>query len=169
MFLQLNDILQVGVMDRYKVGVVAGRKDAVDIDRITRSLGLRIGMDQTGGTIKAVGTLRKIYERSGKDVLKRTLWLINETYGDSGFVAMVLEGISLLVDRYGDAIDDEYFCNRLGAYKGGVNGLLGNAETLRRQTGQAKGHCTAAAAVQIYNSGKHPGIKNLKSWWKNDE
>ncbi len=169
MFLQLNDILTVGVMDKYRVGVVAGVDDAVAIDKIVRSLGLKIALDQTGGSIKAVGTLRKAYEKFGGTVLKRTLRLINDTYGDAGFQAAVIDGLSQMVGRYGDKIDDAYFVERLGSYRGGVNGLLNNGEQLRRQTGNAKGSCVAGAAVRVYNSGKHTGIKNLTDWWKVDD
>ncbi len=169
MFLQLNDILVVGVMDKYRVGVVAGVKDAVSIDKIVRSLGLKISLDNTGGSIKAVGTLRKAHEKFGPDVLKRSLRLISDAYGDAGFQAAVIDGITQMIGRYGDKIDDTYFVERIGGYRGGVNGLLNNGEILRRQTGNSKGSSVAAAAVRIYNSGKHPGIRNLTDWFKSDD
>jgi hypothetical protein len=168
LFLGLNDNLAVGVMDKYKVGVVAEVPDAVAIDRIVRKLGLKIGLDQTGGTIKAIGTLRRVYSRSGGAVLQRTLALLSETYGDHGFGATVIDGISLMADRYGENMDDEYFKTRLGGHRGGVNGLLSNAEVIHRQTSAAKAHCVAAAAVQIYNGGRG-GPKKLTNWWKQDE
>jgi hypothetical protein len=46
---------------------------------------------------------------------------------------------------------------------GGVNGLLGRAEQIRRQTGNPKNHCVAAAAVEAINRGR--GGKKLPSWW----
>ena len=49
---------------------------------------------------------------------------------------------------------------------GGVHGLLGKAENLRRATGNQKGHCVAAAAVEIVNAGR--GGKKLPSWWRED-
>lgn len=36
----------------------------------------------------------------------------------------------------------------------------------RKQTGNAKGHCVAAAAVDINNRGR--GGKKLPSWWRED-
>lgn len=47
---------------------------------------------------------------------------------------------------------------------GGVNGLLNKAEVIRRSTGNAKGHCVAAAAVEIINAGR--GGKKLPSWFR---
>jgi len=37
---------------------------------------------------------------------------------------------------------------------------------LRNQTGNPKGHCVAAAAVDIYNGGR--GGRKLPSWWRTD-
>ena len=53
---------------------------------------------------------------------------------------------------------------KLSGAHGGPTGLLGKAEVMRRQTGQPKAHCVAAAAVEFINSGK--GGKKLPSWWK---
>ncbi len=52
------------------------------------------------------------------------------------------------------------------ASKFGVSGLTNKAETLRKQTGNPRGHCIAAAAVEIINSGR--GGKKLASWWRNE-
>jgi hypothetical protein len=57
-----------------------------------------------------------------------------------------------------------YAVGKLAGVHGGVNGLLGNAEKVRRETGNQKAHCVAAAAVDIINRGK--GSKRLPSWWK---
>lgn len=171
LFLAINNVLAVSVMDKYNVGVVAGVKDAVAVHNITHKLGLHVSLDAKGGSIKAVGTLRKIYNRYGDAVLTRTLKLVNDAYGDAGFKATVIEGTALLLQRYWDRVDDDWFVTRVGSYRGGVSGLLGNAETLRLQTNQAKGICVAAALVTIYNGGgkKPEGVKSLPSWWKAEE
>lgn len=171
LFLAINNVLAVSVMDKYNVGVVAGVKDAVAVHNITHKLGLHVALDSKGGSIKAVGTLRKIYNRYGDAVLTRTLKLINDAYGDAGFKATVIEGVALILQRYWDRVDDDWFVTRVGSYRGGVSGLLGNAETLRLQTNQAKGICVAAALVTIYNGGgkKPEGVKALPSWWKAEE
>lgn len=169
LFLALNDILPVSSMDKYKVGVVARRKSEVDIDRVVRSLGLKVTLDKTEGAIRAVGTLQRVYDRSGVAVLKRTLNLTVESYGDSGLQAAVIDGIAFVIQRYGDSIDDGWFAQRLGGARAGVSGLLSTAEVIRKQTSASKGHAVAAAVVQTYNGGSNRnGVKKLPNWWKEE-
>lgn len=164
-FLGLNDYLAVGVYPRYKVAVTAGRPVETDIDRIVRSLKLRVSLDKTQGAVRAVGTLRKVYMRGGPACLARTLAIIRDAYGDPGMEAMVIEGIALVCDRYNGDLPDERAVLALSQARGGVNGLLGRAENLRLQTGNAKGHCVAAAVVETVN--RSPGRK-LATWWRSE-
>jgi hypothetical protein len=163
-FLKLNDTLAVNAFSKFRVGVRAGRDIDSDIDRIVRANGCVVSLDQVPGAISAVGTLRRVYTRSDSKTLGRTVRLVAQTYGDAGLVAPVLDGIGHLCARYNGDLNDEEAVKKLGNALGGVNGLLGKAEVLRRQTGNAKGHCVAAAAVEIINAGR--GGKKLPSWWK---
>lgn len=166
MFLKLNDVLTVTGFDKFRVGVQAGRDVECDIDRIVRAQGLVVSRDKVPGAICAVGTLRRVYSRAGASVLARTLGLIRDTYGDAGMEAAVIDGIALVCQRYESALDIPTAVQRLANANGGVNGLLNKAEVLRRQTGNYKGHCVAAAAVDIINAGR--GGKKLPSWWRED-
>jgi hypothetical protein len=163
-FLSLNDYLAVHAFEKFRVGVKAGRDVESDINRVVHSLGLVVSRDAIPGAISAVGTLRRIYRRSGPGVLARSLALTRDAYGDPGLTAPVLDGMGLLCERYNGELDIPAAVEKLGKANGGVNGLLNKAETLRRQTGQYKSHCVAAAAVETINSGK--GGKKLPSWWK---
>src|SRR6266511_3200373 len=86
--------------------------------------------------------------------------------GDAGLESIVIDGLALLCHRYNGELDDARLVARLSGAHAGVNGLLNKAEVLRNQTGNPKGHCVAAAAVEIYNGGR--GGKKLPSWWKTD-
>lgn len=163
-FLLLNDTLAVKVFDKFRVGVQAGRAEECDIDRIVRASGLVVSKDHVPGAIAAVGTLRRVYDRAGGAVLGRTLRLIRDSYGDPGLEAPVIDGLGMLCQRYNGQFDDEAAKKKLSDAHGGVNGLLGKAEQLRRQTGNPKGQCVAAAAVEIINAGR--GGNKLPSWWK---
>jgi hypothetical protein len=163
-FLKLNDILTVHAFSKFRVGVQAGRSDETDIDRIVRSQGLRVSQDKSNGAISAVGTLMKVYRRAGGPVLARTLRIIRDAYGDPGLEAAVIDGLGMLCHRYNGELDDGRLVQRLSGTHGGVNGLLGKAENLRKQTGSPRAHCVAAAAVDINNSGR--GGKRLPSWWR---
>lgn len=163
-FDRLNDVLTVHSFDKFRVRVTAGREVESDIDRIVRSNGLVVSRDHVPGAISAVGTLRRVYNRSDPSTLGRTLRIIRDAYGDAGLEAPVIDGIGHLCTRYNGDLNDEEAILKLGKAHGGVHGLLNKAETLRRSTGNYKAHCVAAAAVEIINQGK--GGKKLPSWFK---
>lgn len=163
-FDRLNDVLTVHAFDKFRVRVTAGREDETEIDRIVRSQGLVVSRDKIPGAIGAVGTLRRVYNRADGPTLGRALRIIRDAYGDTGMEAPVIDGISHLCQRYNGDLNDDQAVLKLGNAHGGVNGLLNKAEVLRRQTGNFKAHCVAAAAVEIINTGK--GGKKLPSWFK---
>lgn len=165
-FDRLNDVLAVHAFDKFRIRVTAQRDAETDIDRIARAQGLCISRDTVPGAISAVGTLRRVYERSDGATLARALRIIRDAYGDPGLEAPVIDGIGLLCQRYNGELPEADAIEKLKKSHGGVNGLLGKAEELRRKTGGYKSHCVAAAAVDIINSGR--GGKKLPSWWKAD-
>lgn len=163
-FLKLSDTLTISAFDKFQKGVVAGRPVEVAINRVVLDCGCAVSRTRTTGAIKAVGTLRKVYARGGDEVLGRTLKLILAAYGDAGLDAAVMDGIGHLCQRYNGSLDDERAVKQLGNAHGGVNGLLNRADGIRRKSGNAKGQCIAAAAVEILNAGR--GGKKLPDWWK---
>lgn len=165
-FLQINDVLAVSAMDRYKIGVEAGREVEADIDRIVRSCGLMVTRAKTDGGIGAVGTLRKVYLRNGAYNLGRTLRILNAAWGQAGMESYVIDGIGQLCGRYNGDLADELLVLKLKNMRGGVKGLMGKAAVIREKTRQPVGQCVAAAAVEVLNAGK--GGKKLPSWWKTD-
>lgn len=163
-FLKLNDNLVVRALPKFRAAVHAGREVECDIDRIVRSLNLVVSNDKVPGAIGAVSTLRRVYARSGPGVLARTLSIVRDAYGDPGMEMAVIDGISLVCQRYNSDLDEASAVARLKAAHGGVGGLLGRAEKTRLATGNVKGHCVAAAVVEIINRGR--GKNKLPSWWK---
>lgn len=163
-FDRLNDVLAVNAFSKFKVRVTAGRTIESDIQRIVQTQGLVISKAKTPGAIGAVGTLRKVYVRSDAETLGKSLRIIRDAFGDAGFEARVIDGIGHLCQRYNGVLDEASAIEHLSNIHGGVKGLLGKAEVLHKQTGNAKAHCVAAAAVDQINSGR--GGKKLPSWWK---
>lgn len=163
-FLQLQSTLGVRAFDKFRVGVQAGREVETDINRIVMAQQLVVSNDAVPGAIRAVGTLTKLYKRSDGPTLGRTLRLIRDSFGDSGLEAPVIDGLGLLCQRYNGQLDDKIAIQKLANVHGGVSGLLGKAENIRRQTGNQKSHCVAAAAVEIIRIGSNG--KRLPSWWK---
>lgn len=167
MFLRRNDTLGVTAFSKFKVGVRAGRPEEVAIDAIVAKAGLRVSQGKAQGSISAVGTLRRVYDRDGGDALYRALTIIRDAYGDPGFQAAVIDGLGLLVNRYGSALKDSTAVAKLSTAMGGVNGLTGRAEQLNTTRSATMSHCVAAAAVDLINRGA--GGKKLPSWWRLDE
>jgi len=165
-FLGLNDYLAVNALAKFRVAVQAGREVECDIDKIVRSQGLVVSKDKIPGGIGAVGTLLRVYDRSGRAILSHTLALVRDAYGDPGMEAAVIDGLGLFCQRYVADVDFATVVTRLSGAHGGVNGLLGTAENLRRTTGNQKNHCVAAAAVELINRVR--GGKKLPSWWRED-
>lgn len=164
-FLRLNDTLAVHGFAKFRVSVQAGRADECDIDRIVRAQGLVVSQNKTPGAISAVGTLIRVYRRSDGATLGRALRIIRDAYGDSGFEAHVIDGVGLVCQRYDTLIDEDAVAKLRDAH-GGVAGMVGKAEVIRRSTGNQRGHCVAAACVEIMNSRR--GGRKLASWWAND-
>jgi hypothetical protein len=163
-FLALNDSLPVRAFAKFKVSVQAGRDAEGDVDRIVRALGLRIA--RGSGGISAVATLRRVYCRGGPAVLSRALRIIRDAYGEAGLEGPVIDGISLLCQRYDGDLSEQRAVARLSAAHGGVSGLVSRAGQLRQSTGSATAQCVAAAAVEVINRG--PGGRKLPSWWRTE-
>lgn len=167
LFLSLNDKLTVSSMDKFRVSVNAGRPDEVQVKCIVEAQGLCISRERSTNSIGSVTTLMRVYKRSDSATLCKTLRIIRDAYGGPGFETVVIDGIGHLCQRYNGAIEEKRAVELLADTKGGVNGLLGRAEVLRKQTGNSKAQCVAAAAVDIIRAGKGGG--KIQSWWKSGE
>ncbi len=161
-FDRLNDNLNVAAYDKFKVRVAAGRPIETDVNRIVKSNGQAISKDRDKG-IGAITALIKIYERAGADQLGKTIRIIDNAYGNSGFEVVTLNGIGFLCQRYDGQLDEPKIIQRLSTVRGGVKGLIGRAQIMREKTKQPLGQCLAAAAVEVYNTGS--GGKKLPGWW----
>ena len=164
-FLRLNNKRAVNTFNKFRLAVRAGRAEESAVAKIVTNLGLRITLD-TGaeGRIMAVGTLMRIYQRSGPTVLARTLSVLKQAWGDAGLHANAFSGLSYVLERY-DEVDDGDLIERLSAINGGEAGVKNKAEQTRRSTGFPIGQCWAAAIVDTYNVKAARGEK-ITSWWK---
>lgn len=165
LFLSLNTTKQVTTFDKFDKAVKAGRADEVHINAIVMGAGLKISRGPgPSGCIRSVATLSNVYKRSDGNTLAKALRIVRDSFGDSGFESIVIDGIGHLCQRYNGVLKEDETVERLGSIRGGVNGLLGKAEILHKQTGNAKALCVAAAAVEVINAKR--GKQRLASWWK---
>ena len=164
-FLQHNEVLAVNAYDKFKVGVTAGRPIESDVDRIVRSLGLKVARTQGDGAISAVTALTDVYKAYGPVGLRETLWTIREAFGDRAFESVIITGLARFRGRYEGRIDSARLVSKLNRTAGGIKGILNKAAYIREQVGQPIPTCVAAAITQIYNT-RARGLSSLGSWWK---
>lgn len=160
-FLSLNDVKPVTGMDKFKVSVVAGRELESDIDRIVRAAGLSVGRGENG--IGAVGALHKAYKNAGPRGLATVLRIIRDSYGMPGFSSKVIEGVGLFVAEYENVFAEDRVVATLSKYMGGVNGLLGRAESIKKAHAVPAAQGLAAATVEAYNKGR--GGDKIPGWF----
>lgn len=163
-FDRLNDSMPVSTFDKFRIRVNAKREVETSIKKIVEREKLKISKDAVPGAIQAVGTLRRVYLRTGDVGLGKSLRIIRDGFGDAGFEAAIIDGIGHLVQRYNGLIDEKLAAEQLGSMHGGVKGLLNKAATIHEKVGGLRSHCVAAAAVDVINTKK--GGKKLPSWWK---
>lgn len=160
LFLDLNKQKKQGAMSKYKVALTAGQPVETDVDRIVRSLDLRIGTSAQLEEISCVTAILKVYRKHGPGSLSTALRVIRDAYGYEGFKPAVIEGAALVVDRYGNGLDTEQMVKRLKTAT--LVELHRQAKSLREGSGNALGQCYAHKMVEFYNRGR--GAK-VQPWW----
>lgn len=164
-FLELNDVLAVSAFDKFQVGVTGGMPVPTDIDRVVRSLGLKVARAKRPGAIHAVSALEAVYGSLGPGGLAYTLAAIRDGFGDQGYEVPIIRGVGTFYGRYGSRIDNERLAKKLNAVQAGFKGLMNRAYVERERLGQPLNECVAAVVTTIYNQGLR-GPQSLGSWWK---
>lgn len=160
LFLDLNRQKKQGAMSKYKVALTAGWSAECDVDRITRSLGLRIGTSAQLEEINCVTAILAAYKKHGPGSLSTALRIIRDAYGYDGFKSAVIAGLALVVDRYGTALDVEQMIKRLKT--GTLVELHRSGKSYRDTTGSAQAQCYAHVMVTFYNRSR---TGRLEPWW----
>lgn len=167
-FLSLNDVLSVNIFQKFKVALKAGRQAEVDIATLLDGLNLKISQQDLPGTVSAVGSLIKSFNRDGSDALRKALCIAKNAYGDSALKGSIIDGLSLMCGRYNGSLNEKVAIDLLAKVNGGINGLLNMGRGIREKTGRGLNHCVASAAVTIINRGLTAKNK-LPGWFKEEK
>lgn len=169
MFLRLNDRKSVARFDKFIIAVEANWPAESAVMRMVLSNKLKVGRSATRGTIAAVHSLMKAH-RYGDTVLAQTLRTLRDAFESApeGFDGVLIEGLSMVYNRYNGHTNEAQMVKALGNVKSGPVGLRRRAELIREKLDADLGHCIAAAAVETYNRSVSRG-ERLNSWWKEDE
>ncbi len=165
LFLAFNNRRQVTSYDKFKVGVTAGLPVPTDIDRVVRTLGLRVEKGRKPGAVSAVGALERIYSDGDAVLLRKTLETVRDAWAGSGFDSEPLQGVAKFINRYEGRFEPERLVRVLSAVHNGARGLRQLAAVSRETYGGDLVTNHAAAVTELYNKGLR-GPKNVGSWWK---
>lgn len=160
LFLMLNDQKKQDAMSKYKVSLTAGRGRECDVERICRSLDLRIGRDKSCEEIGCVSALLRVYDKHGPASFSFSMRVIRDAYGFDGFKQQTISAVALVKDRYGDSIDEETLVDRLR--KKGLVALNQSAKSMKEATGNPADQCYAYAMIQFYNL---RNSRRVEPWW----
>lgn len=165
LFLDLNRQKQQNAISKFKVALTAGRTVENDIDRIARALNLKIGTSTQLEEITCVTALLAAYKKRGPGPLSFALRVIRDAFGYDGFKREVINGLTLVVDRYGTQINEKQLVEKLIDYQ--LVGLHRRGKSLRESTGSAAEQCYACAVIEAYNTHKagQPRGVRLQPWW----
>lgn len=148
-------------LDKFRIAVNAGWPDECAVQKVVDDLGMRVGFNK--GRIAAVGALMTIYRDAGEGGLGRTLLILQESFGETGFSSAMIGGVGLVIRRYGNLVETKRLIDALRKSPGGAAGIEQKAEVLKRSTGNGKGVCLGAAVVETYNRTRG---KKLTNWWR---
>lgn len=161
LFLDLNRQKAQDAMSKFKVALTAGLAVETDVDRIARALGLKIGSSAQLEEISCVSALLAAYKKRGPGPLSFALRVLRDAYGYEGFKREPINGLTLIIDRYGNRVDEEQLVKRLKVKT--LVELHRRGKALRESTGGAAEQCYACAFVEFYNSGGRG--QRLQPWW----
>ena len=151
---QMKNVKALHPVEIFKANCEAGNEKELTIKALVESYDLKISASTTPGTVAAVGTLEKIYDRHGYSVLDRVISLIIMTWEgeNKSFSSNILNGVSRLVVAFGDKLKDEVFKDKLG-----VISLRELTRTAKERRAGALGY--AEAMLYIYNKRNRAPLK----------
>ena len=93
----------------FKAGVVSGDKTSIEISSIVDKVGANIHFAPGANNIRCVGTLRKVYENAGGNVLANTLQTLKAAYPDNVemYSGQMISAVACIYNRYGKKVDKD--------------------------------------------------------------
>lgn len=156
LFRKLNNTRRSTAYDDFKVGVVEGDAECVDIDATVAKHDLKVVNQSRDKTVRAVDKLRRIYRSGGAELLSDTLGVALGAWGATSDATEgdVLHGISQVLNRYGTEIDRPALIRKLAKHPGGPLALRGDAKGLMRFNKVSAARAVALIVLDDYNRGR---------------
>lgn len=115
---QMANVRPLHPYEIFNANCEAGNEKELIIRGLVESYDLKVTSEASAGGVCAVGALEKIYDKYGYDMLDKVLHLIIITWEgeQKSFSANMMNGIARLLYAYGDAIKDDVYKEKLGAF-----------------------------------------------------
>lgn len=141
----------------FMANIEAGNDKQLIIKELVESYDLEITANTSPGGICAVSTLESIYDKYGFQCLDRVLRLCVGTWEGAplSFSANMLNGISRVINAYGDTVKDELFKERLSRIS-----IKELTRTAKERRAGSLGY--AEAIVTFYNKRSRFGLSMEK-------
>lgn len=148
-------------LEKFNVRVVAGYETEVAIHKLVTGLGYKITGGSNPGSMRAVGSLIKVTNNYGLEVLKESLMTIKGTWGDEDASAVdgpIIEGFAALIAEHRGHLDWKHLREKVArSYTPGR--LLGQAKADR----EIQGGNTADGVRRMLLKSYNHGIRNKLS------
>lgn len=163
MFRLLNNTTKPLYVDVFRVRVIEGEPVAVDIARILQRYGWRLASSAGTNAFAAIAAFERIYKMD-EVAAERALAVVTRSWGHDplGADGRIVEGVGLVLVRYGDAVATEDLIERLAKFPGGAGNLLGKARGLKELIGSTVPRAVAEVVVEEYN--RRRKTRALPAW-----
>jgi hypothetical protein len=153
LFRKLNTTQKVSPIDQFLVACVEGREQAVRLAKVIADNGWTL--HHAGGRTR-LSAIRALERADNLDQIAaaRALNVLTTAFGHEGAAVHgnLIEGLTKVLARYGDAVQLEDMAKKLAAFPGSAEGLLGHArgQAVIRNGNLSNG--VARVIVGIYNN-----------------
>jgi hypothetical protein len=146
---------------KFKVGVVAQRKEEVSINRIVQHCGYRVETGSSENAISAVNGLRFVYSKGAK-TLDQTLSIIRKTWGGdpTAVSSPILRGYGAFICEFSEHIDWERLRSVM-IKRGSPGKLMIDTTGLKEFMKCSNTTAMVSILLKTYNRGL-PAAKHLK-------
>ena len=159
LFLKLNDRSPVSSFDKFNNEVTACNETACGVLKQVTARGIKIAREPGDGKVRCVTAMQRVYGFDGGFALARTLDTILGAWGrtEAALDGKIVEGLGIVFNTYGDAVDHAALVKKLAKHAGGASGVLGDARAMRSHRNAPVPRCVAEVVVDLYNVGRRSG------------
>lgn len=170
MFRRLNNTRAVMPVDRFRVRVVEGERNAVVLNNILIRHGWTVSQQKQDGFFAAVSAFESVLngklngEGGTAGICDTLIGVITEAWGhdDQGVRGEIISGLGAMLLRYNSLIDLPKLTSVLGTVSGGPRGLVGRSKGLRDLRGGKLSDAIAEVVVEMLNKNRRVG--RLPHW-----